>query len=84
MATHDRLQIARHWHAGDVGCGEFIVGMKRELSRVEANELLELTTANAGAPTDVPAWCRMTGHRLVSANHPVYVIEKRDPGLPHP
>jgi len=76
MATHDRLEIARHWDAGDVGCGEFIVGVKRELAELQPGDLLKLTTANAGAPVDLPAWCRMTGHALVFANHPIYVIER--------
>lgn len=76
MATQDRFEIARHWDAGDVGCGEFIVGVKRELNHVEPGELLRLTTGNAGAPADLPAWCRMTGHTLIFARHPVYVIER--------
>jgi hypothetical protein len=25
----------------------------------------------------LPAWCRMTGHILVSADHPVYVIQRK-------
>jgi hypothetical protein len=24
----------------------------------------------------MPAWCRMTGHTLVSQQHPVYLIKK--------
>lgn len=76
MTTHDRREIARQWDSGDAGCGEFIVGLQRELSLVERGKLLELITGNAGAPVDLPAWCRMTGHRLALANHPIYIIER--------
>jgi tRNA 2-thiouridine synthesizing protein A len=39
---------------------------------------LELVARDPGASKDLPAWCRMTGHTLVSAEHPVYVIRRRD------
>jgi tRNA 2-thiouridine synthesizing protein A len=43
---------------------------------VEPGDTLEVITDDAGAPTDLPAWCRMTGHTLVSADPPVYVIRR--------
>ena len=45
---------------------------------MEPGEELEVIAQSPGAPTDLPAWCRMTGHTLVSAQHPVYVIQRRD------
>jgi len=33
---------------------------------------------DAGAAADLPAWCRLTGHTLVAADHPTYVLKKRD------
>jgi tRNA 2-thiouridine synthesizing protein A len=44
---------------------------------MKPGETLELIARDSGAPTDLPAWCRMTGNTLVSANHPVYVILKK-------
>ena len=76
MSTNDRRQIAQRWDAGDIGCGPFIVGVKRRLGEMQAGERLEVTTLNAGAPSDLPAWCRMTGHTLVAAHRPIYIIEK--------
>jgi len=76
MTTDGRYEIARHWDSGETGCGELIVGLKREMNRIRRGEVLCLTSGNAGAPTDLPAWCRMTGHTLVFADHPVYLIEK--------
>jgi tRNA 2-thiouridine synthesizing protein A len=76
MKADGRGAIARHWHAGELGCGAFIAQLKREMNQIQRGEMLCLTSGNAGAPSDLPAWCRMTGHTLVSADHPVYVIEK--------
>ena len=67
----------RHWDAGEVGCGAFIAGLRRELDQVEPGEMLSVTAGNAGAPVDLPAWCGMTGHALVHADHPFYVVRKR-------
>ena len=53
-----------------------MVGLRRELAQLDAGERLEVVALDAGAPFDVPAWCRMTGHRLVSVAHPIYIIEK--------
>ena len=49
----------------------------QELDKLQANELLELVARSAGASVDVPAWCRITGHGLVLAIHPRYIIRKK-------
>ena len=67
------------WDAGESGCGQLIVGLRRQLELLHSGASLEVTARDAGAPTDLPAWCRMTGHTLVSAMHPVYVIQKNHP-----
>ena len=67
------------WDAGDTGCGRLIVGLRGQLEPLRCGALLEVIARDAGAPADVPAWCRMTGHTLVSASHPVYVIQKNYP-----
>ena len=66
-----------HWDAGEAGCGALIVGLKRQLEGVAAGQLLRMTARSAGARIDLPAWCRMTGHTLVEADHPVYVLRKK-------
>jgi len=74
---HDALEIAADWDAGDLGCGPLIVGLRHELGQLRGGDLLRVTSLNAGAPADLPAWCRMTGHELVATNHPVHIIRKR-------
>jgi tRNA 2-thiouridine synthesizing protein A len=78
MRISNAHEIARHWEAGETGCGVLIAGLKREIGMIGPGELLQVTALDAGAPADLPAWCRMTGHTLVAANHPVYVLRKRD------
>lgn len=78
MKDSDMLKIERHWQAGETGCGGLIVGLKCQIGQMQAGDLLKVTALDAGAPADLPAWCRMTGHTLVSANHPVYVLKKKD------
>jgi tRNA 2-thiouridine synthesizing protein A len=77
-AQEGALEIARGWEAGETGCGVLIVGLKREIHRIQAGELLRVTALDAGAAADIPAWCRLTGHTLAAADHPTYVLKKRD------
>jgi tRNA 2-thiouridine synthesizing protein A len=66
-----------HWNAGEVGCGALIVGLKRRLDGIAAGQILRVTAYGAGSRVDLPAWCRITGHTLVEADHPVYVLRKK-------
>ena len=65
------------WDAGQIGCGQLVFELHARVGGLKPGERIEVTTHDQGAPTDLPAWCRMTGHDLVDANHPVYVIERR-------
>lgn len=76
MTDANTLDIAKDWAAGETGCGQLIVGLRRRIEQLEDGELLRVTALDAGAPVDLPAWCRMTGHVLIRSSHPVYVIRK--------
>ena len=67
------------WDAGETGCGQLAVGLRDQVQPMRCGALLEVIARNGGAPADVPAWCRMTGHTLISAMHPIYVIRKNNP-----
>jgi tRNA 2-thiouridine synthesizing protein A len=69
--------MVERWDAGEMGCGQLVFELRTRLSQMNPGEKLELTARSPGAPVDLPAWCRMTGHTLVAADHPVYVIERR-------
>jgi len=65
------------WDAGEMGCAQLIVELRRRLVAMEPGAKLEVIAQSPGAPVDLPAWCRMTGHALVSADHPTYVIQRK-------
>ena len=65
------------WDAGDRGCGEIVMELRRVMQDMAPGATLKLTARDAGAPEDLPAWCRMTGHVLLRAEHPDYWIRRR-------
>jgi tRNA 2-thiouridine synthesizing protein A len=77
MTNESVRTVAKLWDAGETGCGALIMGLKREIGNIGPGELLQVTALDAGAPADLPAWCRVTGHMLVEANHPAYVLKKK-------
>jgi tRNA 2-thiouridine synthesizing protein A len=71
-------RAAAEWNAGELGCGELVLELRNRLTVMKPGERLELVALDPGAPADIPAWCRMTGHTLVSAQHPVYLIQRKE------
>ena len=65
------------WDAGHMGCGEVIILLRKRMQKLNPGEIFKLTSQDLGAPEDLPAWCRMTGRRLLCAEHPHYWIEQR-------
>ena len=74
-AIDDRV-VADAWDAGDMGCGEVIIQLRVRMRKLGPGEVLKLTASDLGAPEDIPAWCRLTGRRLLQAQHPHYWIEQ--------
>jgi tRNA 2-thiouridine synthesizing protein A len=66
------------WDAGDLGCGELVLELHTRLGGLRPGEIFRLIARDPGAPQDLPAWCRMTGHTLMSQQHPVYVIRRKE------
>lgn len=64
------------WDAGDMGCGELVMALRLRL-RDMPGRVLKLVATDAGAPEDIPAWCRMTRHELVHAEGPAFWIRAR-------
>ena len=76
MADHFAPRPTRRWHAREAGCAQLIVALKERVAELSPGETLEVISRNAGASIDIFVWCRMTGHRLLSDAHPVYVIQR--------
>ncbi len=66
------------WDAGDLGCGDLVLELRQRLEGMEPGQVLILTAQDPGARADIPAWCRMTGHALIAAQHPVYQIRRKE------
>jgi tRNA 2-thiouridine synthesizing protein A len=66
------------WDAGDLGCGELVMVLRGRLNALPPGAVLKVTAADAGAPEDLPAWCRMTGHPLVRMQPPDYYIRRKE------
>lgn len=52
---------------GDEGCGEMAMSLRKEMLALTAGDEVRVLSRDAGAPEDVPAWCRLTGHTLVTS-----------------
>ena len=70
-------EVAATWDAGDLGCGDLVLGLRGRLLKLEPGAVLKLVARDPAAPEDLPAWCRLTGHRLLAASHPTYFIERK-------
>jgi tRNA 2-thiouridine synthesizing protein A len=62
-----------------MGCGDLVLELRGRVEALGPGRVLRLTARDPGAPADIPAWCRMTGHALVSAQHPIYLIRRKEP-----
>jgi tRNA 2-thiouridine synthesizing protein A len=74
----ERVAPDREWDAGDMGCGELVFQLSLRLKPMRPGQLLKLTARDLGVPQDLPAWCRLTGHQLTYANHPIYLLRRRE------
>ena len=66
------------WNAGEMGCGELLLELRFRLKEMRSSQTIKVTALDPGAPEDLPAWCRLTGHRLIWKLHPVYIIQRKE------
>lgn len=66
------------WDAGDLSCGDLVLELRQRLGALAPGAIFKLTARDSGAPQDLPAWCRLTGHALVRAEPPVYWIRRKE------
>ena len=72
-------RVAAVWDAGDLGCGDLVLELRGLLAAIPGR-VLRVIALDPGAPEDIPAWCRMTGHALVHQEEATgsYWIRARD------
>ncbi|HEU4339837.1 MAG TPA: sulfurtransferase TusA family protein, partial [Planctomycetota bacterium] len=69
---------AEEWDAGEMGCGDLVLELRLRLSRLAPGGELRVLARDPGAPEDIPAWCRLTGHALVESKPPLYRIRRKE------
>ncbi|MEQ1805623.1 MAG: sulfurtransferase TusA family protein [Burkholderiaceae bacterium] len=56
------------WNAGELSCGDLVLELRQRV-RQAPGQVIKVIALDAGAPSDLPAWCSMTGNALL-ANDP--------------
>lgn len=74
----DSPVVDARWDAGDLGCGDLVLELRQRMESMQPGQVLILTARDPGARADIPAWCRMTGHALIAAQHPMYQIRRKE------
>lgn len=76
--------IPREWQyqsafeGADLGCGDLLLDLQFYCRKLPAGTTILVTSRDAGAPRELPAWCRLTKNTLLEARHPYYLIRKGD------
>lgn len=63
---------------GSAGCGELVLNLRLRFRELEPGTRVAVRATDRGAPLDLPAWCRVTGHALIAADHPFYLMRVRE------
>jgi tRNA 2-thiouridine synthesizing protein A len=56
------------YDAGPTGCGELIMNLFLTMKKLESGQIIEVISYDPGAREDLPAWCRMQKHTLLTRN----------------
>lgn len=78
--SEPEVPVAAHaeWDAGAMACGELVLALRVRLNTLPPGAVLRVRATDPAAPFDLPAWCRLTRHALVEADHPHYAIRRRE------
>ena len=75
----DDIQPDAVCDGGNLDCGSgLLLLIRKAVNEVPAGGVLEIRSTEISVREDLPAWCRMTGHTLVSTQHPVYLIQRKE------
>ena len=65
----ERAEARDEWNAGDMGCGELVIELRKRLRQMPG-EVLKIVARDPAAPIDLAAWCRMTNNELIASDIP--------------
>jgi tRNA 2-thiouridine synthesizing protein A len=66
-----------HFDGGEMGCGDLLFELMMFVRRTPPGSLVQVRALDPGAPLEIPAWCRLTGHTLLAAGPPLYLIKTK-------
>ena len=64
------------YDGGETGCGELLLDLLLFMKKQPPDIVVSVRALDPGAPLEIPAWCRLTKHELISSDHPLYKIKK--------
>ncbi|HEY8365103.1 MAG TPA: sulfurtransferase TusA family protein [Haloplasmataceae bacterium] len=78
----DNYRIEEVFDAGKINCNELIKNIYIRMSNLRSGQILEVISYDLGAIEDIPAWCRMQGHKLLDVKEDGlfkthFIIQKR-------
>lgn len=62
------MNIDKTLNAKGLACPMPIVKTKKAIEDIESGQILEVVATDAGAKSDLQAWCKSSGHELVDMN----------------
>lgn len=74
--SDNKYQISAKFNGSDTGCGELLLDLMLFMRKQPAGAIVEVRALDPGAPLEIPAWCRLTKHVLLSTEHPFYHVQK--------
>ncbi|MCC7479562.1 sulfurtransferase TusA family protein [bacterium] len=64
-----------------MGCGSLMIALRRAILPLAPGTVMKVRALDPGAPEDIPAWCRLTGHTLLFGPDPqrpgCYLIRRK-------
>lgn len=76
-SPHGTWRFSHQYDGGEKSCGELILELRTVFNALPDGAVVRVRTLDPGAPIDLPAWCNVTGHRLLERDHPWYLIGRR-------
>lgn len=84
VKTPDNSQVAIQLDACGLQCPGPILKVKQKMDELQPGSVLEVTANDTGFALDLPAWCRTTGHEVLSVEvrdgKIVALVRKCEPG----
>lgn len=77
MTGNGALRADAIFDGGDRRCGELVLAVKLAVERLAAGQVLMLVCRDPAAREDLPAWCRITGHRLLGGDGTTFYIQRK-------